>query len=111
MGSRMRGTTSARRLKLVGTVLFIVATIGVAGPGGALAAAPSTTHGTSAASDQYATPTNAVAGTSGSGGDYTPPAATPVAATSSTGGTLPFTGMSLMWPAVGAVALVGVGLA
>ena len=89
--------------------MFVVAAIGFVGPGAALGATP-TTKGTSAASDQYDKPANAVAGTtggssSGGGGSYEPPVA------AATSGTLPFTGASLVWPAVGAFALVGLGLA
>jgi hypothetical protein len=96
------------RWRLVGAALIVVAAIGVAGPGIAMGATSTTSHGTSAASDQYHKhryhkPAKTVAGTSAS---YKPPV---VSSTSS--GTLPFTGISLIWPAVAAFALVGLGLA
>jgi hypothetical protein len=103
-----RGLPSAR-LRFGVVLLIVVAAIGLVGPGMALAATSTTSHGTSAASDQYDKPAKGVKGTtgtsSGGGGSYTPPAAT-----SSSGGTLPFTGMSLIWPALAAVALVGLGV-
>ena len=91
-----------------GAVLIAVAAFGLGGAGVALGAAPATSHGTSAASDQYDRPATNVAGqTAGkpSSGSLTPPSVS-----TSSGGTLPFTGVSLIWSAVAAVGLVGLGL-
>lgn len=97
------------RWRLSGAVVIVVAAIGIAAPGVAVGATGTTNHGTSAASDQYDKPAKEVAGTSGGnssgGGSFTPPSAT------SSSGTLPFTGVSLIWPAVGAFALLGLGVA
>jgi len=87
---------------------MLVVAIGLALPGVALATGSTGNSGTSAASDQYDKPAKAVAaatGSSTSGGSYKPP----VVASTSTG-TLPFTGMSLIWPAVAAVGLIGLGV-
>jgi len=97
------------RLRLSGAIVIVVAAIGIAAPGVAVGATGTTNHGTSAASDQYDKPAKEVAGTSGGtsgGGSFTPPSAP-----SSSSGTLPFTGVSLIWPAVGAFALLGLGVA
>ena len=97
------------RWRLSGAVVIVVAAIGIAAPGVAVGATGTTVHGTSAASDQYDKPAKEVAGTSGGnssgGGSFTPPSAT------SSSGTRPITGVSLIWPAVGAFALLGLGVA
>ena len=85
--------------------LLAVAAIVMVGASSALAAGGA---GTSSASDQYDKPVTVVKGTTATASS-TSATAQPVAATSS-GGTLPFTGVSLIWPAIGAVALVGFGL-
>jgi hypothetical protein len=86
-------------------VVVVVAVFSLSGPGIALGASQPSSQGTSAASDQYAKPAK-VAASSSPGGNSTPPPAS-----TATGGTLPFTGVSLIWPAVAAFALVGFGLA
>ena len=91
-------------LLFAGAVLVVAAMFSLGGPSIALGASPAKSQGTSAAGDQYGKPAGTAAGNSG-GGSSTPPPAS-----SATGGTLPFTGVSLIWPAVAAVALVGLGL-
>ena len=91
-------------LLFAGAVLVVVAVFSLGGPSIALGASPSTSQGTSSAGDQYGKPAGTDTGTAG-GGKSTPPSAG-----SGGGGTLPFTGVSLIWPAVAAVALVGLGL-
>ena len=101
-----------RRFRLGGAMLVVVASLGLVGTGTALGASPSASHRTSAASDQYvksanyAKPAKIVAGQAGnsSSGGSAPSTGT------ASSGTLPFTGVSLIWPAVAAVALVGLGL-
>lgn len=93
---KQRATPGA--LLRLGCTVMVFAAFGAGGAGVALGATGS------AASDQYKKPAKVeVANASES---LTPP--TPAATTSS--GTLPFTGVSLIWPAVGAVVLVGLGL-
>jgi hypothetical protein len=92
-------------------VVVIVAVFSLCGTSIALGAssskqqvkASSTSHGTSAASDEYAKSAKGVAGASG-GGSTPPPTSGPSSET------LPFTGVSLIWPAVAAIALVALGL-
>lgn len=104
----------ARALLRVGFVALVVIAFGIGGAGIALGASQTPNQATSAARDQYYKPpknvvkppkTIVVGETTGSPSQpaYTPP----VAATS---GTLPFTGVSLLWPAIAAVMLVGLGL-
>jgi hypothetical protein len=106
MISITRERVPSTRWKVVGAMLVVA--IGFALPGVALAAGSTGSNGGSAASDQYDKPAKAVAAASGgsTGGSYKPPVATPAST-----GTLPFTGMSLIWPAVAAVGLIGLGVA
>lgn len=96
------------RWRLGGAVLIIVAAFSLGGAGIALGARSSDV-GSSSASDEYPLPPpppKVVAAKTGtSGGTYKPPTAT-----TASKGTLPFTGVSLIWPAVAAVVLVGLGL-
>jgi hypothetical protein len=90
--------------------LFVVALVGLFASGVALAGStPTQTAGGSAASDEYYKPAPkpkpVVKSQTAAATTQTKPAA---AVKSS--GTLPFTGMSLIWPVVGALCLVGLGL-
>jgi hypothetical protein len=106
MNAAMKKSSFGARLRLGGAVLILAAAFSLGTAGIAFGAKPlPTCKGTSSASHQYCTPKTVVAGTSAgsaSGGNSAPP--------SNTGGTLPFTGMSLIWPAIGAIALVSLGL-
>lgn len=92
-------------LLFASAVVVVVAAFSLSGPGIALGASQPSSQGTSAAGDQYDKPAKVAASSSTGGNSNPPPAGT------TSGGTLPFTGISLIWPAVAAFALVGFGLA
>lgn len=104
MNADIKRSRRGARLLFAGAALIVVAVFGLGGPSIALGASSSTSPGTSSAGDQYAKPAVTVAGISSSGGSNPPPA------NSAAGGALPFTGVSLIWPALAAVALVGLGI-
>jgi hypothetical protein len=91
-------------------VLVVVAAFSLGGASVALGGSPlPTCKEQSSAGDEYCKPAKVVAGTSGGNsgsGSYTPPSTG-----SASGGTLPFTGVSLIWPAIAAIVLVSLGLA
>ena len=95
--------------RLGGAVLIVVAAFSLGSAGIALGGSPPPTcTGTSSADDEYCTPPKVVADKTGGnsgGGTFTPPSAT-----SAAGEALPFTGVSLIWPAIGAIVLVSLGL-
>ena len=107
MNAGMKKPTSGARWRFAGAVVIIVASFSLGGASIALGAAPSISQGTSAASNQYVhpkpkpkPPTTVVAGASSSSGS----------SPANAGATLPFTGVSLIWPAIAAIVLVSLGL-
>lgn len=105
MNADIKTTRPGAWLLFASAVVVVVAVFSLSGPGIALGASQPSGQSTSAAGDQYNKPAKVAASNTGSGSSTPPPAST------STGGTLPFTGVSLIWPAVAAFALVGFGLA
>ena len=90
-------------------LLFVVAMVGLFSTGVALASTPTKSVGTSAASDEYAKPKPKPSVVVASKTAAVTTKAKPAAGVKSAG-KLPFTGMSLLWPVVGAIGLVGLGL-
>ena len=87
-------------------VLATVVAIGLAVSGVALGATSTAGQGKSAASDQYGIVVKSEKAVKVTNGSPTQPA---TVATSS--GTLPFTGVSLIWPGIAALGMVGFGVA
>jgi hypothetical protein len=103
MNAVTKKSSIGARWRLGSVVLIVFAALSLGSAGIAFGGSTPPTCKHSSASDEYCKPAKVVAGASaGSSGSFAPP--------SKTGGTLPFTGMSLIWPAIGAVALVSLGV-
>ncbi len=100
LGEMSRDVNKFGRITFCSIAVIVIAALSVVGTG----IASASTNKPSAASDQYP-PVVASQTTAGSS-----PKTTSSQGVASTGGTLPFTGVSLIWTAVGAVALVGLGI-
>lgn len=98
-GKMSRDVNKFGRITFCSLVVILIAALSVAATG----IASASTNKPSAASDQYVV----VADKTAPGPSVKTTSSPGVA---STGGTLPFTGVSLIWTAIGAVALVGLGM-
>lgn len=107
MNAVIKKSRVGARWRLGGAVLVVAAAFGLGGAGIALGSPPPKCEKKSSASNQYCDPTVVVGQSSGNagGGSFTPPSKS-----SAAGGALPFTGVSLIWPAIAAIALVSLGL-